>query len=281
MATVKKSQISVSKNRFTNSRLKLKDDSSYLISDDEDADLKLPGIKASIYKEGDRWILMNIKGAELLVNEQIMTSVELRENLKIMLGSYHIQYSSDIKKNTNSTQINPLRIILVALILLIVLFILFGDEKEQKITVEENPENSTQRTQSVLTIDERQTELSINVDAMKPQAFQYYNEALSIYDSGDFKNALLRMLDAASIDSQNPLIQNKIIDWENKINLEISRLYEQACFDVEYFRYYEAESLFRIIVELSVDQTDLRIIESKRLLAEIDKKSDQKLTCGG
>ena len=282
MTKAKKSQITVSKNRFANSRLKLIDDRSYLISEDADADLKLPGIKASIYKEGERWILMNIKGAELLVNEQLMTSVELRENLNIKLGSYRIQYSSDLKKNPTSSEINPVRIVLLSLALVFMLYIIFAGEKKPPAIVPEVAENSVEIAKSTLTADDDiHTEVTANVMSMKPQAFQYYNEALSVYDSGDFKNALIRMLDAASIDSQNQLIQNKIVDWENKINMEISRLYEQACFDIGYYRYYEAESLFRIIVELSVDQTDVRIIESKRLLSEINNNSDQKLGCGG
>ena len=275
MANSEKPVVAITKNRFNRFKLKLEDDSSYLLSEDDDADIKIPLVKASIYKDQGRWILMCIEGADLTVNEQIMSSVELRENLDIKLGGYTVMYSPQGVIKQSPSAISPIRIVIgVLALLLIVILFLPNDE-----TVSSSHDESKITNIEPDSLQESSVTLSAN-KAMRPQAFEYYNDALNTYDSGDLKTALVKMLDAASIDPSNPLIQNKIEDWEGKIDAEISRLYKQACFDLEYFRYYEAESLLRIIVELSVDETDIRFTQSLKILEQMSSASQVKPVCG-
>ena len=275
MANTAKPIVAITKNRFKRFKLKLEDNSSYLLSEDDDADIKIPLVKASIYKDQGRWILMSIEGADLTVNEQVMSSVELRENLDIKLGEYTVMYSPLGVIKQRSSAISPIRVVIGVLALLLIVILFLPNDESVSSSQDESKISNIEAD----SMQESSVTLSAN-KAMRPQAFEYYNDALNTYDSGDLKTALVKMLDAASIDPSNPLIQNKIEDWEGKIDAEITRLYKQACFDLEYFRYYEAESLLRIIVELSVDVTDIRFTQSVKILEQMSSASQVKPVCG-
>jgi len=64
------------------------------------------------------------------------------------------------------------------------------------------------------------------------------------------------------------------------LSSELSRQFRDGCLHARYFRNLEAKHAFAMVVEMSINESDLRFKEASRLLEALKKDASAKVACG-
>ena len=79
---------------------------------------------------------------------------------------------------------------------------------------------------------------------------------------------------------KDKILNAKLGEWQDKLQVELSRHYKDGCIHAKYFRNLEAKHEFLLVMELSFDTSDIRYTESKRIVEELEDSPNGRISCG-
>lgn len=112
-------------------------------------------------------------------------------------------------------------------------------------------------------------------------AHLYYRSALGFYELGLLKKAIEEIQAGLLRYPGNKLLLSKLTDWEEHMDILVSQTYRDACKHALYLRNLEALQAFSLVIEMSINQQDIRYKESLRMHKELENSGiGKRVECG-
>jgi len=118
------------------------------------------------------------------------------------------------------------------------------------------------------------------VSTQQQGAYEHYRTASNYYDLGYLQRAIQTLQAGLLAYPNDTILANKLDDWQRSLALELSRQFRDGCLHAKYFRNLEAKHAFAMVVEMSLNESDIRVVEAKRLLTKLKQNSINKVKCG-
>ena len=271
------------------------------------------GGSVAIYKEDGEWLMMAID-AEFALNDEVKQSAVLASGDRLHIGDTifdvkegntkpvkeQVSEQGQVEKEPNKTRRLLLVGLSVALAFLAVVIATSGkkesnlsdevvlDAGQNSAIVNKPDQGSAAKVVpgDAAEVSDDSTEKDIKTEAVQSPiiqnsgAYEYYRRASNYYDLGFLQRAIKTLQQGLEAHPNDTILANKLDAWQRNLSMELSRQFRDGCLHARYFRNLEAKHAFAMVVEMSINESDIRFKEAQRLLEKLKKDAAAKVECG-
>ena len=268
-------------------RVELIKGQQYRIGRSSENDIMIPYAGASrlhalVIFENDSWRVKDLKSKNgVHVQSKRVRSVALKNGMTFSIGDCDFTFHDSMEDDddTGESSASSRKKIIMAgsvllAVLMVVLFFLRTEQPVEDRTIEseisglpiddgQNPGNEETGNK-----DSSSRENTIHND----ETIKLYQLGLTYYDGGELIKAAEYWQQALTMAGQSEALESRISLLIKEIDRKSDEYYKLAMKQYKYKRYKEATVYFKMVLELVNDQNDLRNINARKFIEEMEGK---------